>query len=242
MNKRYLSIILVILMIILSGCTAADKNSVTTKLPPIGAKVYQKNTILFQENDVLFKNDIPKASTQNTSYNIKENAVIKNVVIKTITSKKKQPVIQTTFKQGDKGSRVKDIQVKLNKFGYKLYADGNFGKVTYNAVIDFQTRNKLPRDGIVGVSTLKKMNLKPTSATMYKKPVITKSSATTSSNYLEQYVNGKNFSSATSYFIWIDLPRQKVNIFKGSNKKWRLVKSMVCSSGKSSTPTVKGRF
>ena len=72
--------------------------------------------------------------------------------------------------------------------------------------------------------------------------MITKPIATTSNSSLEKYVNSKNFSSATSYFIWIDLPRQKVNIFKGSNKKWRLVKSMVCSSGKSSTPTVKGSF
>ena len=63
---------------------------------------------------------------------------------------------------------MKDIQIKLNKFGYKLNADGNFGKLTYNAVMDFQMRNKLTRNGVVDVSTLKKMELKPTSATMYK--------------------------------------------------------------------------
>ncbi|MBU3111235.1 L,D-transpeptidase family protein [Clostridium lacusfryxellense] len=224
MNKRYLSIFLVILMIILSGCNATDKKNVTTKLPPIGARVYQKNTILFQKNDVLFKKDVFKAKLQNTSYKVK-----------------KQTVVQTTFKQGDKGSRVKDIQIKLNNFGYKLNSDGNFGKLTYNAVMDFQMRNKLTRNGVVDVSTLKKMELKPTSATMYK-PTVIKKPTTTSNSSLEKYVNTKNFSSATSYFIWIDLPRQKVNIFKGSNKKWRLVKSMVCSSGKSSTPTVRGSF
>jgi lipoprotein-anchoring transpeptidase ErfK/SrfK len=46
----------------------------------------------------------------------------------------------------------------------------------------------------------------------------------------------------TSYFIWIDTTHQRVNVFKGSNRKWNLVKSVVCSSGKASTPTVKGNF
>jgi len=222
MNKTYLSCILFLFMIAFSGCTLTDKSSEGSKLPPIGAKVYQ----------------------QNTSFNIKENEVIKNVA-----SKKKQQVVQTSFKLGDMGAKVKEIQVKLNKFGYKLNADGNFGKLTYYAVMDFQTRNKIVKDGIVGASTLKKINLTPTSATMYKvpiyvKPVMQKSipKATTSTSGLENFVNSRNFSSSTAYFIWINLPAQKVNIFKGSNKKWKLVKLMVCSTGKASTPTVKGNF
>jgi len=209
-------------MIAFSGCTLTDKGSESSKLPPIGAKVYQ----------------------QNTSYNIKENEVINNVA-----SKKKQQVVQISFKLGDKGAKVKEIQVKLNKFGYNLHLDGNFGKLTYYAVMDFQTRNKIVKDGIVGASTLEKINLTPTSATMYKapisvKPVIQKSipKVTTSTSGLENFVNSRNFSSSTTYFIWIDLFGQKVNIFKGSNKKWKLVKSMACSTGKASTPTVKGNF
>ena len=254
MKKTYLSCILFILTIILSGCTLAEKGSVTEKLPPIGAKVYQKNSILFQKNDVLFQKDIPKANAQNIIKNIN-----KNEKINILDSKKKQPVVQTSFKQGDNGSKVKDIQVKLNKFGYKLYADGNFGVLTYYAVMDFQVKNKLPKDGIIGASTLEKINLTPTSETMYKepiykkpiykkpiykKPLIQKSipKATTPGNDLEKFANSKNFSSSTTYFIWIDLSRQKVNIFEGSNKKWNLVKSMLCSSGKASTPTVKGSF
>mgnify|MGYP001567698816 CR=1 FL=1 len=141
-------------------------------------------------------------------------------------------------------SKIKEIQQKLNKFGYKLYADGDFGRLTYYAVIDFQMRNKLNKDGIVGSSTLKKLNMKPTSQTMYKQPVIQKykPKVPVSNNSLEKTINSKNSYSSTAYFIWIDLPHQKVNIFKGSNKKWHLIRSMACSSGKSRTPTVKGNF
>lgn len=194
MNKRYLSILLFILMITLSGCASADKKSVTAKLPPIGAKVYQKNTILFQKNDVLFKKDVSKAKVQNVTGN-SNKYVSKNGINNIVDPIKKQPVVQTTFKQGDKGSRVKDIQVKLNKFGYKLNLDGNFGKVTYNAVTDFQMRNKLPRDGIVRAATINKMNLKPTTSTIYKKTVITKFSAIIYNNDLEKYVIVKTFQA-----------------------------------------------
>ena len=71
-------------MIILSGCNATDKKSVTTKLPPIGARVYQKNTILFQKNDVLFKKDVFKANIQNTSYNVKKQTVVQTNLNKVI--------------------------------------------------------------------------------------------------------------------------------------------------------------
>ena len=63
-----------------------------------------------------------------------------------------------------------------------------------------------------------------------------------SNNALEKVINSKNIRSATSYFIWIDIYHQKVNVFKGSNKKWHLVTSMLCSTGKASTPTIKGNF
>ncbi|MBU3182908.1 L,D-transpeptidase family protein [Clostridium psychrophilum] len=158
--------------------------------------------------------------------------------------KKQFLAAKTTFKQGDKGIKVREIQQKLNKFGYKLYADGNFGKLTRYAVMDFQTKNKILKNGIVGSLTMKKLDMKPTSSTMYKTPVIKKntSKVSVSNNSSEKYINSKKITSLTGYFIWIDSSHQKVNVFHGSNKKWRLVKSMVCSSGKTSTPTIKGHF
>lgn len=57
-----------------------------------------------------------------------------------------------------KGVAVSDLQTKLNALGYKLKVDGIFGKNTRLAVIDFQRKNKLVPDGIVGIGTAKALN------------------------------------------------------------------------------------
>lgn len=148
----------------------------------------------------------------------------------------KAPIV---YKKGDRGTAVKTIQQKLNKFGYKLAVDGIFGSATHNAVTDFQKRRKLKATGIVNADILKRLDEKPAAATIYKPPTSTSASTKASA---EKYVNGMNLPSKTKYFIWVDLKKQKVNVFSGSNKKWTLIKSFTCSSGKASTPTIKGTF
>lgn len=152
--------------------------------------------------------------------------------------------VQTVFKQGDTGDKIKEIQRKLNKFGYNLSVDGIFGASTYYAVIDFQNRHKIEADGIVGPQTLAKLEEPPTPETMYKpeKPQSTGYTGPVSASDQEKFVNSNGFSSSTAYFIWIDLPHQHVYIFNGSKSSWKLIKSFICSSGKPSTPTVKGYF
>ena len=56
------------------------------------------------------------------------------------------------------------------------------------------------------------------------------------------YVNSNNFSSATDYFIWVDIKNFKVNIFNGSINNWTLVHSYLCTIGKKATPTPKGTY
>lgn len=66
----------------------------------------------------------------------------------------------TYYKQGDKGSKVKELQQNLIKLGYlvgKHGADGIFGKDTTQAVIAFQNANNLAVDGIAGKETLNKI-------------------------------------------------------------------------------------
>ena len=208
-------------MIALCGCTLENKAKDSEQLPSSEEKVSQSS--IPQEN--------VQNSAQNNSYNINQD---KNT--KPEPPKEQQPIVQTTFKQGDKGDKVKEIQQKLNKFGYKLDVDGDFGPSTYYAVMDFQMKNNLLQDGKAGELTLEKLDTAKVSESIYKPEV------TVSNNEMETFANGKNFPSLTAYFIWIDLPHQKVNIFNGANKNWQLVKSMACSSGKASTPTVKGNF
>ena len=54
---------------------------------------------------------------------------------------------------GAKGSDVKRLQEILNNSGYGLDVDGEFGAKTQAAVRDYQSKNKLAVDGIVGTNT-----------------------------------------------------------------------------------------
>ncbi len=61
---------------------------------------------------------------------------------------------------GSKGEAVKTLQRNLNSLGYNLSVDGDFGPGTKNAVIDFQRKNGLSADGIVGPATQAKIKEK----------------------------------------------------------------------------------
>lgn len=58
-----------------------------------------------------------------------------------------------TLRQGAKGNFVYLLQFILSQFGYNLSIDGIFGANTLSAVQDFQTKNSLTADGIVGPRT-----------------------------------------------------------------------------------------
>ena len=59
----------------------------------------------------------------------------------------------TAIKYGMKGDDVKNLQTTLNNSGYNLDVDGNFGSQTLDAVKDYQSKNNLTVDGMVGPQT-----------------------------------------------------------------------------------------
>lgn len=59
----------------------------------------------------------------------------------------------STIRYGSSGNDVKKLQEKLNSAGYKLDVDGQFGNKTQSAVKDYQQKNGLTVDGIVGANT-----------------------------------------------------------------------------------------
>ena len=59
----------------------------------------------------------------------------------------------TKVSYGSQGNDVKTLQEMLNSYGYSLDVDGKFGPKTLAAVKDYQKKNKLVVDGIVGNNT-----------------------------------------------------------------------------------------
>ncbi|GAA2478611.1 hypothetical protein GCM10010406_13480 [Streptomyces thermolineatus] len=63
------------------------------------------------------------------------------------------PKLVYTLRQGSSGSHVRALQVALNKRSAGLVVDGAFGSVTYTAVRNFQSVNRLLVDGEAGPVT-----------------------------------------------------------------------------------------
>ncbi len=61
------------------------------------------------------------------------------------------------FQQGDIGSGTRELQTALNKLGYDLIVDGEFGPLTDAAVRRFQGKYDLAVDGVVGKNTWEKL-------------------------------------------------------------------------------------
>ncbi|PGO60732.1 N-acetylmuramoyl-L-alanine amidase [Priestia megaterium] len=96
-----------------------------------------KNTAPF----TAFKQNVSKGATGASYVSVSEDAT---------------PLIR----KGDQGSAVEKLQKALSDLGYKLAVDGIFGSGTQDDVKDFQKKNGLTADGIVGDATWAKL-IKP---------------------------------------------------------------------------------
>jgi len=93
------------------------------------------------------------------------------------------------------GEDVKLLQTNLSSKGYKLTVDGIFGKLTFAAVRDYQGKNGLVVDGIVGPATLAKLNIKPVTTPVATQPTTKGNVNVTTSNY--QLTNTKIIGNVT---------------------------------------------
>ena len=71
------------------------------------------------------------------------------------------PMEHRNLQVGSKGDDVKEMQQLLNQNGYKLEEDGKFGAKTQAAVKNFQSKNNLKVDGIVGNKTIQELKKNP---------------------------------------------------------------------------------
>lgn len=74
-------------------------------------------------------------------------------------------IAYSTISYGSSGSDVKKLQESLNNHGYNLVVDGQFGSKTQAAVRDYQSKNGLAVDGIVGANTWGSLNSKSSTGT-----------------------------------------------------------------------------
>ncbi len=56
----------------------------------------------------------------------------------------------------------------------------------------------------------------------------------------EIFVKAKGYESKTDYLVWVNLERQKVNVFLREETGWDLIKTFTCASGANITPTPTG--
>lgn len=71
-----------------------------------------------------------------------------------------QTQVSAAYRRGDSGSTVTEIQRRLSDWGYYSgEIDGIFGSRTEKAVRDFQKKNGLTADGIVGNATLQALGM-----------------------------------------------------------------------------------
>lgn len=85
---------------------------------------------------------------------------------------------------GSFGEDVKVLQANLNYNGYNLVVDGIFGNQTLNSVKDFQGKNGLKADGMVGPKTVAKLTSAPVQATAPTPTIDTVSSASVTDDAL----------------------------------------------------------
>ncbi len=56
------------------------------------------------------------------------------------------------------------------------------------------------------------------------------------------YVNVMGLSSKTKYLVWTNIDRQMVYVLSGKKGNWKVIKKIVCATGKNESPTTRGLF
>ena len=86
--------------------------------------------------------------------------IILSIIAILITIYSEKNTVEVLSKYGSRGEEVRQIQTKLNRWGYyNGNVDGIYGSQTQEAVRYFQRKNGLTVDGIAGPATLKAMGI-----------------------------------------------------------------------------------
>ena len=111
---------------------------------------------------------------------------------------------------GSQGSDVTELQKLLNQNGYTLDVDGIFGDKTQAAVKDYQKKNNLAVDGIVGTNTWGALTAAQTGQTATTDPTNTATTQGTTTTQNAPTTQGSNNGGSTSQYA----PYQASDIVK----------------------------
>lgn len=114
---------------------------------------------------------------------------------------------------GSQGSDVTELQKLLNQNGYSLAEDGVFGDKTQAAVKDYQKKNNLAVDGIVGANTWGALTAAQTGQTATTVPTNTATTQGTTTTQNAPTTQGSNTGGTTSQYA----PYQASDIVKQAN-------------------------
>ena len=147
----------------LVGCGTSSKTGAgTTTIPTTGTTVRAATTSTADQAVAGTTSTSPAASdspVQTSTTRASKSGATTTVAGRVVTKP------NDNVHLGDTGPGVKQIQTRLAAQGYKVAADGNFGTQTEQAVKDFQSKNGLKQDGVVGPSTWAKLQAAPTGMT-----------------------------------------------------------------------------
>lgn len=203
-----------------------------TSLSFIGCNSKEKRELEIQN---LMNTEIERIESLSNKY-IEDEQNYSNIYIE--RNKKISEYINAVYKKGDSGEEISKLQNLLIKFKYPIKVNGIFDDNMEKSIIEFQYKNGLAGDGIIGQATKDALKQEPTEKTKYTPP----RTDLENMNDAEKFINSSDNYSKTDYYIYVDSSTHLVSIFKGSNKNWKIEKQFLSTLGASGTPTIKGKY
>lgn len=121
-----------------------------------GSSVIENGGGVFKKT--YYNSQLPGTKFCRPDYSIVSSIASNSSVTTSSTTSSGSTSQSTALKIGSKGQTVIDLQNNLNKLGYNLIVNGDFGQKTEAAVKAFQKKYSITVDGIVGTQTYQTLN------------------------------------------------------------------------------------
>lgn len=139
------------LALLVAGCSSDDNGSSTSLGDSSSSSTSTTTNGAAVTSPTSTSTTSPTAVTAGTGSSVESTTTTAATGSRVVTSP------SDNVRLGDTGDGVSQIQTALKGLGYDLEPDGQFGPVTDRAVRDYQSKNNLTVDGVVGPKTWEKL-------------------------------------------------------------------------------------